>query len=77
MLNKLPGHPEEELAVRYLHLIKLALTRGFDASHYDVIPRNSRTLAKRLRSAAYAFCQGSLAPGISPLFRPTGQLAKP
>jgi O-methyltransferase len=76
VLNKLPGHPQEGLAARYLELIKLALTRGFDEHHYGVIPRNSRTLGKRLRYAAYAFCQRSLAPwhlSLVQIDRPTGE----
>src|SRR5262245_27763787 len=50
-------HMEDVLSERYLNLIKLAVTRGYDEVHYDVIPQNSRTFVKRLRYSAYAVCQ--------------------
>jgi O-methyltransferase len=56
-MKKMTGHVEKMLSEQYLHLVKLALTRGFDESHYDVIPPSSRTVVKRLRYAAYAVCQ--------------------
>ena len=76
MLNKVPGQEKDALAVRYLHLMKLALTRGFDEAHYDVIPRNYRTVGKRLRYSAYTALQKILRPfhlALVQTNRPTGE----
>ena len=49
------------IQTRYLNLMKLALTRGLDSTHYELIPPNSRTFIKRLRYAGYALIQNILA----------------
>jgi O-methyltransferase len=67
---------EEMLSERYLNLVKVSLTRGFDEVHYDVIPQNSRTMVKRLRYATYAACQKILRPyhlALVQTNRPTGE----
>lgn len=64
------------IGVKYLDLLKLALTRELDPHHYGLIERNERTISKKLRYGTYLAFQRLIAPfklAIVQTNRPTGE----